>query len=196
MIQTNPIQIVAYLVNFALCFAVWRYKHLRIYAFALLASDLLRFAFGFVPLHRDGSARDLCLYGVDGAILLVSPIVLAWALRLPARPMVGFLTLAWVIAMLDVHRGLHDEAGRVYLAALTTSHIYATIGPVASRKLRRNLDRESVVLLGLAITGTTGAIVAQAWGRWDLVNIGNIIAHVVLGNFAFFAGRGENHRQR
>lgn len=194
MPPASTAEIIAHITNFALIVAAWRFPRVRTYAFALLASDLLRLAFGFFPLHRDGSAHDLFLYAVDGLLVLAPAPVLVWALRLSTLPAVGLSVVALGVALSEVDAGLYDRAAAVYLSALTSAHIYATLGPLLSRKVRRNLDREAAVLLGLAVTGTTGAVVASAWERWDLVNAGNVVAHSVLGIFAFVASRVENRR--
>lgn len=194
MPPASTAEIIAHITNFALIVAAWRFPRVRTYAAALLASDLLRLAFGFVPLRHDGSAHDLFLYAVDGLLVLAPAPVLVWALRLSTLPAVGLSVVALGVALSEVDAGLYDRAAAVYLSALTSTHIYATLGPLLSRKVRRNFDREAAVLLGLAVTGTTGAVVASAWERWDLVNAGNIVAHAVLAGFAFVASRVENRR--
>lgn len=194
MPPASTAEIIAHITNLALIVAAWRFPRVRAYAFALFASDLLRLAFGFVPLRHDGSVHDLCLYAIDGVLVLVPTPVLVWGLRLRTLPVVGLSVVALGVALSEVDAGIYDRAAAVYLSALTSTHIYATLGPLLSRKVRRNFDREAAVLLGLAVTGTTGAIVASAWERWDLVNAGNIVAHSVLGIFAFVASRVENRR--
>lgn len=188
--QSPPIiQIVAYVANLALFIAAWKLPRTRLYVGAMLGADLLRVAFGCVPLRHERS--DMVLYALDGALLLAPIVALAHALRVHVTPVAGALLCVFVACMRMVEQHGMDRAADVYVVALLTTQLYLTFAPLMSRTVRREMSIDVAMLIGLAATGTTGAVVALAWKDWELVNAGNVLTHLSLALLAFFACRGD-----
>jgi len=180
----TPALLLAYLANLALAVLAWRMARVRLYALAALLLDLLCLPLLYLP-------QSIPIYALDGLLVMAGPVLLAIALRVPASPVVVLGLCAVSFAMGKVCVAEQTATEGIYVAAHLVAALYLTIAPIASKEWRRSSDIGSWVLVGLAITGATGAIVVIAWGEWGLVNAGNTLTHLLLGLFAFFASRRD-----
>lgn len=162
-----------------------RLPRLQAYAFTFLACDVLRLAFQMFNAEKTACVRTLALYTIDGALIMLPVIVLAWALRLPTLPVVSFSLGATYVALYEVAKGRFPGVEGVYVAALFVLHLYLTIAPCTSRAWRQNAYVESIALVGLSATGIAGAIIAITLPGWKFVQASNTITFALTCAFCF-----------
>jgi len=177
--------LIAYCANLALVALSWRAPRVRFYALGILVLDLLCLLVLLIP------SDSLAVFALDGILVMASPLLLALALKVDPWPMAGLGGLAVLLALREVQEGRREATEGVYVAAHLVAHLYLVAASSASKEWRKSSDVFSWVLVGLAATGATGAVIAITWGAWDLVNTGNVVAHVLLGLLTFLVSRRD-----
>lgn len=171
----HALQIAAYASSLALAGCAARVPRIPAYALARLGLDLLRLALEEVP----GAAP--LLYGLDAFLSMTGPAALAYALRLPWHPVAGLAGLVGGLSASEVAGARGEALAALYGAGMLSAHVFIVGCAVADRSWRSRVDLSGVVLLALAAVGVTGAVLALAWpDRYEAVNLGNVIARLVL----------------
>ena len=184
--EMPAIQILAYASTAALLVCAWRIPRVRLYTAFMLASDLARLAL------QQSKSPSLALYGADGLLVVFGPITLSHCLGADPWPLVGLGMVSMGVALWKAHGCHYGAVTSIYVASLLVGHLYATVAPLTSRKWRRNIDIESLVLLLSAGSGFAGAITMLAWSEWDLVCMSNVVVNVVLAIICLLAGRDDD----
>ena len=179
------VQIAAHVSTAFLIACAWKLRRVRTYALSMLVSDLTRlFLMSFEP--------SMLLYGLDGALILATPVILAWGLEVPWKPVAGLGMASLAFALFKMHEGDNEAVTGIYTASLCVSHAAITVLAISSRKWRRNLDASGLVLWVSAASGFAGTLVVITWGEWDLVCVSNVVVNVLLAALCLFLGRDDD----
>lgn len=185
----TPIQIVAYLTGAVLLAYAWRSPRLRAYAALTLGADVLRAALQLT------SSKHAALYAADSAVALAALCAAPWALGLDLVA-VGMFAACLVVPLADAARRGADNGWRVYAVAALVVHLYSAVaGAVAAKRRKARVSPTDALLLALATTGASGAVLALAWRDWDVVCAGNIVAGCVVAGAAGVLGERLDERR-
>lgn len=153
----------------------------RVFLVASMVTDWIRLGLFRLPISR-------ALLALDGALLLTPACCLAWALKVDCRPSVAFALASLMMAHGLGYRGATLE--RFYLLACIVIGVGVLIAAFPRTRLQRQ-EADRAVLLGLAVEGSIGALVAVVWPDWTQVQVANLSAYVVLGAFCLLRQRGK-----
>jgi hypothetical protein len=123
-------------------------------------------------------------------------VALATALRQDWRAVSMFVAFVWLTVAREYPSLDGEELRAMYLAALTAPRLLVAVTAADSRSWRRTADGGDAVLLGLAAAGLVGAAVTVAWGRWDLVCVGNVLAYALACVCCLLLRRHEHRLKR
>jgi len=188
----------AYATNLLLIVCAWHFPRLRTYAAIHLAFDLARLGLSFAHAGVEPYVGlDKAVMTLDNAMFLADVAVLAHVARVPWLPVVGFMgtMLAYAIGTYPDMHGTRLES--FYVLAILVAHTYVAIAAAVAVLLRRDIDADMVMILGLVATGFVGAVIALAWpARWELVQAGNVLAFVVTCAFCIMFRKLDKRSKR